>query len=117
MKSETTIRRELRAIEIALSRLCRSHFKDDSAYIENRAGLLAARATLRWMLGKINQIAPLRLNGRPTWGCIKSASQRPLVYILDKNDSEINAKAGLYDRRKDKRGSRSCPERAKAFPG
>ena len=101
VKSETTIRRELKAVKIAQDRLSRN---DLPATFELRVHqLVAIEATLKWALGQINKPFPQRLNGGPCWSILQPACQRPLAYILDTEGNEANAKAGLMERRRDKR--------------
>ncbi len=102
VKSETTIRRELRAVKIARGRLRRGDFGEESNYFGPEQ-LRAIEATLKWMLGHVNNVRPQRRPGLPQWVSMPSASQRPLAYVLDKEGDDANAKAGLMERRKDKR--------------
>ena len=102
LKSETTIRRELRAVKLARSRLRRSDFGEESRYYRGEQ-LDAVEAALQWALGEVNQDFPKRRPGQPMWAHKPPASQRPLVWLMDAECDDANAKAGLLERRKDKR--------------
>lgn len=102
VKSETTIRRELKAVQIAESRLRRSDFGEVTQYYRKEQ-LDAVEATLKWALGQINRVTPHRRPGLPQWADMPPASQRPLAWLMDIEFDDANAKAGLMERRKDRR--------------
>lgn len=76
VKSETTIRRELKAVRDRLNDKYGLSF-------ERRDELRAVRATLQWALGKHNVRYSFILSGR------QNESRRPVAWVTDRSGSAV----------------------------
>lgn len=75
VKSETTFRRELKAVQAAL--------KDDDLLIGEREELIAVKATLQWALGKHN----IECHGIPPK---PPESRRPALWVTDRSGGTVD---------------------------